>query len=131
MKYTVHYFRLMPRHIRNLAWETKANRTKMEAIKADIDANGLRNPILVLNGWNVVQKKLDPSWCVCDRMGGNRLQACLELDIPVWVLMSDWIGTWRHYPALTTKEEVQACFMDPPSWVKFGVNGLQCNPPGV
>jgi hypothetical protein len=64
-----------------------------ERIKRDIQANGIRNPILVYN---------DPEHGFLLGFGGGRVFACQELNLAVPAIVNDWsAGQLWNFPEVT------------------------------
>lgn len=98
-----------------------------ERLEADILANGIRNPVMLVSGR--VQRRrpeeLPPEWrgrrdvLISEYLGGSRLYIAQKHGLDVPAIVNDFGDLFPDAPRLTTVEQVAACFDQRPNQIEM------------
>lgn len=103
---------LIPRSFYLADWVHKNNEKQFQfytRLEESIKREGFRNPIMVY------EKPGDRTF----PYGGSRAYMAHKLQIPVPAIVSDWVGTFKHWERLETVDQALAKFTDPPTILEF------------
>lgn len=111
-----------------------------QKLEESIRTQGFRNPILITGGsprWRG-QEEVDPNYLTsvpehkqlyCEFLGGSRLWLAQKNNWLIPAIITDWTGEWGKAKQISTVDELDECFCDPPDYVYFTDKGLRTTPP--
>lgn len=84
-------------------------------LKASMEKDGCINPIHALS----IE---EGTFC---RYGTSRLWTAKGLDIPVKVIITDWVDRWTELEELFTEEDIRAKFVNQPEILELGTDMMR------
>lgn len=103
---------LLPNSFTSSSWFNKHNEKHFKfytLLEESVARDGFRNPIMV---YEKPRERTIP-------YGASRAYIAHKLQIPVPAIVTDWVGTFRHWERLETVEQALAKFKDAPTVLEF------------